>query len=249
MTGRIYVSLSLVAMWLAASPDVNAEEAKPGTQVAQTAKVIVQRDGKEAHVDMRYLLFLPKNYGSSNQKFPLLLFLHGAGERGDDLELVKKHGPPKLVAAKADFPFIVVSPQCAKDQRWNAAELLKLVEHVANTHQVDRRQVYVTGLSMGGSGTWSLLAEYPGKFAAGSPICGRGDTAAVQELAKTPIWAVVGGKDKPELVAFYEAVVPALKAAGGTVKYTLYPDAGHDSWTATYNNPEFYDWLLSHKLP
>jgi predicted peptidase len=249
MQPRIVGFVSFVALSLAAVADLDANDARPGAQIPQSATVTVERDGKEAKIDVRYLLFLPRDHGAQDQKFPLLLFLHGAGERGDDIELVKKHGPPKLVAAKADFPFIVVSPQCPKDQRWNAQELFKLVEHVANTHQVDQRRMYVTGLSMGGSGTWTLLAEYPGTFAAGSPICGRGDPATIEKLAKTPIWAVIGGKDKPELVASYAAIVPAIKAAGGKVKYTLYPDAGHNSWTETYDNPEFYHWLLSHKLP
>jgi len=232
------------------SVNAYADDAKPGHQVRQTTTVTVEREGQPVKVEMDYWLYLPqKDTAESDQTLPMMLFLHGAGERGDDLDVVKKHGPPKLVAERPKFRFILISPQCPKDDRWHTDELAKLVEHVANTQHVDKKRMYVTGLSMGGSGTWSLLASYPGTFAAGIPICGRGDLATVDMLVKTPIWAVVGGKDRPELVAGNEAIVEALKKAGGTIKFTLYPDAGHDSWTETYNNPEYFTWLLSNKLP
>lgn len=229
------------------APQGRADEPRAGKQVAQTTTVTVERDGKPQQVELRYWLFLPQSYDKQQGKLPLLLFLHGAGERGTDLEAVKKHGPPLLVEKQPDFGFIVVSPQCPKDTRWNSAEMVKLVEHVANTYRVDRQRMYVTGLSMGGSGTWSLLAEQPGLFAAGIPICGRGDLASVPQLAKTPIWAVIGGKDKADLVAQNQALVTALEKAGGKIKFTLYPEAGHNSWTETYNNPAVYEWLLEQK--
>jgi predicted peptidase len=224
-----------------------AADAKPGEQVAQATKVTVERDGKPAEVEMRYLLYLPVDYGKSDEKVPLLLFLHGSGERGADLEVVKKHGPPKLVSEGKNFPFVLVSPQCPADSRWNADELAKLVEHVANTLRVDHKRLYVTGLSMGGSGTWSLLAAHPDLFAAAMPICGRGDMAALDQYAKTPIWAVVGGKDRAETVASMRDITAALEKAGAEGKFTLKPEAGHDVWTETYANPEVYTWLLKHK--
>ena len=229
------------------SANGRAEEPQPGRQVAQSVTVTVEHDGKPAQVQMRYLLFVPESYSDQQGKLPLMLFLHGSGERGSDLEAVKKHGPPMLVEKQPDFRFIVVSPQCPKDMRWNADELVKLVEHVANTLRVDRQRMYITGLSMGGSGTWSLLAEHPGLFAAGVPICGRGELANAEKLAKTPLWAVIGGKDKPELVAGNKELVAAIEKAGGKIKFTLYPEAGHNSWTETYNNPAVYDWLLQQK--
>jgi predicted peptidase len=157
----------------------SAESPAPGKQVAMQTAVRIKSEEGERETTIRYLLALPADYDKNpSQKWPLVLFLHGSGERGDELEKVKIHGPPKLVAAGKDFPFVLVSPQCESGNRWNPQELAKLVEHLANTFRIDRQRLYVTGLSMGGAGTWSLVAEYPGMFAAAIPICGRGDLAA-----------------------------------------------------------------------
>ncbi|MEX2175344.1 MAG: alpha/beta hydrolase-fold protein [Pirellulaceae bacterium] len=235
----LLITASLVCQTEANSP-------VPGKQVAQTATIrLTADDGSTRETKLHYLLFLPVGYSADEaQKWPLLLFLHGSGERGDDLELVKKHGPPKLVETKPDFPFVVVSPQCPKETRWNPHELAKLVDSLSNTLRIDKTRRYVTGLSMGGSGSWSLLAEYPGLFAAAVPICGRGETAAVEKMTKTPLWVFIGAKDKPELVAANESLVAALKKAGGNVQYTVYPEVGHDSWTQTYDDPRVWQWLL-----
>jgi predicted peptidase len=201
-------------------------------------------------VTSRFWLSLPAGYDKdAKQRWPLLLFLHGSGEKGEDLEKVKIHGPPKLVAAGKDFPFVLVSPQCPSGSRWNSQELTKLVQYAANTYRIDRQRIYVTGLSMGGSGTWSLLAANPGVFAAAMPLCGRGDLEAVEKMAQTPIWVLVGAKDREETVKNCEDMVGALKQAGGEAKLTLYPDLPHDCWTVTYDNPEVYEWLLAHRLP
>ena len=198
-------------------------------------------------VTMKYLLFLPESYGKNDQAWPLMLFLHGARESGSDLNLVKKHGPPKIVETKKDFPFIVVSPQSARGG-WDAAALNALLDDVISQHRVDKDRVYVTGLSMGGFGTWSLAAAHPEKFAAIAPICGGGNAGDAAKLKDLPIWVFHGAKDTVVVPSRSETMVKALKEAGAEqVKYTLYPDAGHDSWTETYNNPEFYDWLLKHK--
>lgn len=221
-------------------------------QVPQVTTVTVKEGDADKQVEMRYLLFLPAAYGSAEQKetkWPLLLFLHGSGERGTDLELVKKHGPPLIVEQRKDFPFVTISPQCPAEKNWNADELAKLVDHAANTLQVDPKRLYVTGLSLGGAGTWDLLAKYPGKFAAAVPICGPGDPAAAEKMKGTPIWVFHGAKDPDVPIAKSEEMVEAIKKAGGNVKFTVYPEAGHDSWTATYANEEVYKWLLEQKLP
>lgn len=227
---------------------------KTGQQTPATAVIeSAAEDGSTKSASLRYLLYLPVEYAADKETtWPLLLFLHGSGERGDDLELVKKHGPPKLVEQEMHqkaWPFITVSPQCPKETRWNAAELAKLVEHVANTHRVDRRRIYVTGLSMGGSGTWSLLAEKPGLFAAAMPICGKGDPALAEKVAKTPVWIFVGRKDKAETVENCGQMEQALQAAGGKAKITYYDDLPHDCWTVTYGNPAVWQWLLEQRLP
>ena len=252
--GRSAAGVAALSVFFAAfSLPLVAADQPEGSQHESQIKVTVTEGGAEREAALRFLIYLPKGYTSqeTTKKWPLLLFLHGAGERGDDLSLVKKHGPPKL-ADSQDFPFVIVSPQCPKETRWNSAELAKLVQSLANTHRIDRQRMYVTGLSMGGSGSWSLLAEYPGLFAAGIPICGKGDVATAEKIAKTPVWVFLGAKDKPELVAANEEMVVAVKMAGGSIQFTVYPDAAHDSWTATYNNPQVYDWLLerrSHQAP
>lgn len=197
-------------------------------------------------VKLKYLLFLPAGYEPSGKEWPLILFLHGSGESGSDLELVKKNGPPKIVETKRDFPFIVVSPQSPR-RGWNPDALAALLDEIIVNYQVDRDRIYLTGLSMGGYGTWTLAAAYPEKFAAIAPICGGGSPEDAARLKDLPIWVFHGAKDQAVPLARSEEMVKAVEDAGGKVKFTVYPDADHDSWTATYDNPELYEWLLAQK--
>jgi predicted peptidase len=248
-TGTLLLAWLLVANWSSLAAGAEAQPA-PGKQVAASTVVkVAGDDGKEREVTLRYWLFLPADYAADEKKlWPLLLFLHGSGERGDDLELVKVHGPPKLIEAKPDFPCVTISPQCPKETRWNAAELAKFVDSVANNLRIDRQRLYVTGLSMGGSGTWSLLAQHPGLFAAAVPICGRGDLTEIEKIAKTPVWVTVGARDRERTVHGNEELVAALRQAGATVGFTLYPHLEHDCWAATYDDPVIWKWLLSQTL-
>jgi len=199
-------------------------------------------------VSANYLLYLPKDYGKDRrQRWPVILFLHGAGERGGDLELVKKHGPPKIVEDKKDFPFIVLSPQCPEGGWWPADFLIPLLDEVAKQYRVDKSRVYLTGLSMGGFGTWALAIEHPDRFAAIAPICGGGDPKLVSRIKHLPVWVFHGAKDPVVPLEKSEMMVKALEEAGGNVKFTAYPEATHDSWTETYDNPELYEWFLSHR--
>jgi predicted peptidase len=200
----------------------------------------------EVKVEMDYLLALPKGYDKQDA-WPLVLFLHGAGERGDNLELVKKHGPPKLIGDGKEFPFIVVSPQCPKDVWWEPIELTALLDQVIKTHKVDEDRIYVTGLSMGGFGTWRLAALTPNRFAAIAPICGGGEEYWARRFSHVPTWAFHGAKDKGVPVERSQKMIDAMKEEGGEPKLTVYPEAEHDSWTETYNNPMFYEWLLAQK--
>jgi predicted peptidase len=209
--------------------------------------------------ELNYLFHLPAEYDPRGAKrWPLILFLHGAGERGTNLSKVAVHGPPKIVRTNANFAFILVSPQCPSGQTWSEETLLGLLDDIIEKHKVDERRVYLTGLSMGGYGTWSLGLKYPKRFAAIAPICGGGDllpillpaTGNQAALKRLPIWAFHGGKDDVVPPTESERLVNALKRAGNTdVKLTVYPEAGHDSWTATYNNPELYEWFLQHQRP
>ncbi|PQO31421.1 phospholipase [Blastopirellula marina] len=196
---------------------------------------------------MDFLLYLPKGY-EQQQKWPLVLFLHGAGERGDDLSLVKKHGPPKLIENGKDFPFIVVSPQCPKGTWWVTEDVVALMKHIMQIHNVDKNRVYITGLSMGGRGTWQVAGAMADEVAAIAPICGPSDVTVVEKIAHLPIWVFHGGKDSAVNISNSEEMVKLLKEKGNEAKFTIYPEAGHDSWTETYDNEELYKWLLSHEL-
>jgi predicted peptidase len=195
-----------------------------------------------------YLLYLPKDYAEGKQAFPLVLFLHGAGERGNDLEKVKIHGLPKLVNEGKDFPFIVVSPQCPDLMLWNTDLLSSLLDEIEANYRVDKNRIYVTGLSMGGHGTWSLALAQPNRFAAIAPVCGWADTTKASLIAHLPIWVFHGAKDNVVPVQASESMVNALNNFGSDVKLTIYPEANHDSWTETYNNEELYIWFLKHSL-
>jgi predicted peptidase len=197
-------------------------------------------------VSMKYLIYLPKDY-DEKAAWPLLLFLHGSGERGDDLDLVKVHGPPKLIEAGKQFPFIVVSPQCPKNHSWEPYQLLALLDEVCEKYKVDKNRIYLTGISMGGFGTWALAAHVPDRFAAIVPICGGGEVANAKRLARIPTWVFHGAKDTTVPLERSQKMVDALKKNGGDPKFTIYPDAEHDSWTQAYDTPELYEWLLQQK--
>lgn len=209
----------------------------------------IQQEKMSKNANLKYLLYLPENYEESKESFPLMLFLHGAGERGDNLARVKRHGPPKLVEKGKKFPFIVISPQCPQRSWWNSDSLSKLLDEVVKQYRVDQNRIYVTGLSMGGYGTWALAAKYPDRFAAIAPICGGGNTKSAEKLKSIPIWVFHGAKDSVVKVRLSEVMVEAIKKAGSkNIKFTVYPNANHDSWTKTYDNPELYKWFLKHNL-
>jgi predicted peptidase len=211
-------------------------------QGEQTAQ-LTERD-MVVRVKTKYLLYLPGKYKQSGKNWPLMLFLHGAGERGNDLEKVKLHGPPKLIAKGKKFPFLVVSPQCPENQWWSSEKLDLLLQEITDKYNIDENRVYVTGLSMGGFGTWDLAIKYPKRFAAIAPICGGGDSSKVAVLKDLPIWVFHGAKDSIVKIEQSQRMVDALKASGSEVKFTIYPETTHDSWTETYKNPELYKWLL-----
>ena len=221
----------------------------------QTAEQFSFKQTLSAKVN--YLLFLPKGYDAKGERrWPLILFLHGAGERGTNVWNVAKHGPPKIATAQPDFPFIVVSPQCPDRQIWSKDQLLALLDDVIARHAVDTNRIYLTGLSMGGYGTWDLGLAHPERFAAIVPICGGGQIIAVllgrgdrwAALQTLGVWAFHGGKDPVVPLEESQRMVDALKKAGvPDVKFTVYPEAGHESWTQAYKNPELYEWLLKHE--
>lgn len=211
-----------------------------------------------AHISTRldYLLHLPAEYDAdAARKWPLILFLHGAGERGSDLNLLKKQGLPRMLVNRPDFPFIVVSPQCPAENWWPTYRdaLMALLKQTLLNHQVDPDRVYLTGLSMGGMGAWYLASEFPNRFAAVAPICGFGHVLfdfpqRIERLKNVPVWAFHGAKDSIIPISETENMVKVLQAVNGNVQFTIYPEADHDSWTETYDNPALYAWFLQHKL-
>jgi predicted peptidase len=212
---------------------------------------------KEFEIELRktiksdYLLYLPEEYGAdTSRRWPLVLFLHGSGERGSDLSLVKRNGPPKLIEQGREFDFIVVAPQCPDFDDWAPGALAALLDSVEKMYRVDPDRVYVTGLSMGGTGTWDIAFAYPNRFAAIVPICGRvhRDHARRVSLIKhLPVWVFHGANDDIVPVKESERIVSLLRNSGANVQFTVYPDAGHDAWTQTYENDELYRWLLQHR--
>jgi len=201
-------------------------------------------------VKLQYLVYLPPTYKDDNKEWPLVLFLHGAGERGYDLNFVNRNGPTKLVEEGKDFPFIMVSPQCPLGQRWDENELSTLLDEIERIYRVDKSREYITGLSMGGEGTWKLIMLEPDRFAAAAPVCGRTGSSYLDacKLKNLPIWVFHGAMD--DVVSLDESVrmVKALEQCGNDVRFTIYPKANHNAWDETYNNEELYKWLLGHSL-
>lgn len=197
-------------------------------------------------IRMEYLLHLPESYHKEKEKqWPLMLFLHGAGERGTDLSKVKKHGPPKLVETDPAFPFILVSPQCPEGERWDHEKLYSFLLNIIDRYRVDRSRIYLTGLSMGGFGTWDLACAHPELFAAIAPICGGGIPFEAKKLADIPVWVFHGEDDTIVPIQRSEEMVAALERAGGNVKFTRYKATGHDSWSRAYAGDELFTWFLS----
>lgn len=208
------------------------------------------------NINVDYLLFLPEGYRDQGAKrWPLILFLHGAGERGTNVWKAATHGPPKYVRSHPEFPFILVTPQCPAGQRWSNDVLLALLDDVIARHAVDTNRLYLTGLSMGGYGTWSLGMSHPEKFAAIAPICGGGEMITLllssydrgEALRSLGVWAFHGARDPVVPLAESERMIEGLKKAGvRDVQLTIDPEAGHDSWTKAYNDPALYEWMLKH---
>jgi len=196
---------------------------------------------------LKYLLYVPET-ATADRPVPLVLFLHGGGEGGNDLQKVKKHGLPKLIAAGKEFPFIVVSPQNPSEtQFWDDQQLFRLLDEVQAAHPVDPSRIYLTGLSRGGYGAWRLAIQDPDRFAALVPISGGGAVPYAKKIKHVPTWVFHGAKDPDIPLSESQRMVDALKSAGGNVRFTIYPEAQHDAWSETYDNPELYEWLLQQR--
>lgn len=197
---------------------------------------------------LRALVHVPPG-DPPTEGWPFVLFLHGAGERGEVVEEVRKHGIPRVVDEDPAFPFVAISPQCPTGRWWVqlVPELIEGLDRAIADHPVDRSRVYLTGLSMGGYGAWRLAALHPDRFAAMVAVCGGGDPATAPNLANLPIKVFHGTADDIVPVGESIRMVRALEALGAPVELVLYEGVGHDSWTRTFADPDLYGWLLAHR--
>lgn len=198
--------------------------------------------------DINYIIKYPENF-DENKKSPTILFLHGAGSRGNDIEKVKNNPFFTITKSHKDFEFAVFAPQCSTNTWFDLFEQLEeFAEFISKQSYVDSEKLYCMGPSMGGYATWQLAMSKPELFAAVVPICGGGMYWNAGRLANMGVWAFHGGKDNVVFCEESKKMVDAVNNCGGTAKLTVYPEAMHDSWTATYENRDVFNWLLKHKL-
>lgn len=196
-------------------------------------------------VTFPYLLSTPDNYDPTVESLPLIVFLHGAGERGTNPEKVKVHGIPKYFDESSPFRVVTLSPQCAEDRIWNtqAYEVKELIDRIVEEYNIDQKAISLTGLSMGGYGTWEMGMSFPGFFAALAPICGGGTSWRAGLLKDTPIRTFHGSDDQSVPIAQTLEMYNAVRACGGNIEITVYSGVGHDSWVNAYEQSDLIEWL------
>ena len=238
---HLSLTLAVLVLVTVASRTLNGGEAKTGF----VHRVLKTDDG-----DAKYVVFVPHDY-KGDKPYPLILFLHGAGETGTDGKKQVKVGlGPAIKRQEKTFGFIAVFPQSEK-RNWRAdsedgQRALKILDQVMKDYKVDPQRVYLTGLSMGGFGTWSLAAAIPDRWAAIAPICGGGDPKTAEKIKHIPCWCFHGDADKVVSVEKSRAMITALKDAGGSPRYDEYPGVDHNSWDRAYATAELYTWFLKH---
>lgn len=264
----LLLPLILMMVGCASAPLAKSIEGTPETAAARFMAIEYENEKGE---EMPYRFLAPRKY-NARKAYPLVLFMHGAGERGADNLKTCIHALPQFSSdyVMQKYPCFVIAPQVPLEESWTKPQLnqilkgasaadpepyrslrlaMEIVEQVRKQYNIDPKRIYITGISMGGFGTWDALWRWPELFAAAAPICGGGDVTKAPLMAKTPLWVFHGAIDPTVPVAKSREMVEAVKAAGGDVKYTEYPGVKHDSWTPTYRNPEFYDWLFAQKKP
>jgi predicted peptidase len=220
-----------------------------------------------------YRLLLPENYDAT-KKYPLIFFLHGSGERGNDNEAQLVHGGKLFLkdSLRKNYPAIVIFPQCPANSFWSNVDIKKnkkeesdlkfqtggkptvamgllqqLVKNIIKNYPVQKKQIYVGGLSMGGMGTFEMVNRNPSLFAAAFPICGGADSAIASKIKRVNWWVFHGAKDDVVLPKYSQQIVDALQKINASVKFTLYPEANHNSWDSAFAEPGLMQWILSNK--
>jgi predicted peptidase len=231
--GVLVVSVSASGSAIPAGPSINR---------------LILHDAAADH--MNYLLYVPKSSGhESTSSWPLILFLHGSEQRGNDPALLQSLDIFSFTQEIGDFPFIVVAPQCPRNLTWSPTMIKQVLDAVEAEIPIDRDRIYLTGFSMGGYGTWQMAAAYPGIFAAIAPLCGLSDLPDVPRLAGLPIWVFHGEKDVNVPIVESKKMVKALKESGADARFTVYPFLAHNIWTMTYRDSRLYLWFLEHSKP
>lgn len=233
----------LIVPWVLNVP-CHGQTPTPGKQVEQ--EFIAKDAGK-----VPFLVYLPPDY-TPGKSLPLMLFLHGRGESDGPLSVVAKWGPPLLASKGESFPFIIISPQCPKEDNWSSetqqARLTELLDSQIQKFGADKNRIYLSGLSMGGSGSWKMISKQPKRFAAVVPICGRGDVADAPTVKDIPIWVFVGDQDRV-FQANVEMTDAIKKAGSSSLRFTTLENIGHNCWSAAYASPDLYAWLTKQSLP
>ena len=269
MTIRLYTVLFvLLTGGLSSNCQVMKREAlsqQAASQAASPEPKAKQEFVEKAYTNARgetmpYLLFVPEGYDKTKQ-YPLVLWLHGGGMRGNDLKLLLSRGNEQGIGylARADnqarYPSFIIAPQCPINRSWGdshseqpTAEMtmvLEILDKVRQDYRVDSHRLYVMGMSLGGYGTWDIITRRPNAFAAAVPICGGGNPSKASLIAKTPIWAFHGDQDQSVNVSESRRMIAALKKAGGQPRYTEYKGVGHDSWVPAFKEPDFLSWIFA----
>jgi predicted peptidase len=193
----------------------------------------------------QYLLYLPSNYyKEKTAEWPLIVYLHGSGDCGN-LEVMMSDSLPKMLETAKELPFIVACPHLSSIRSWKADEVIDFILYFSSKFRVDEKRIYLTGVSWGGTGTWVTICAYPDFFAAAAPVCGLDVRESAAKLIHLPIWVFHGAEDEIYPASVSVGMVEALKSYGANVRFTLYPELGHECWDETYSNPELYEWFLA----
>ncbi|SDF25987.1 prolyl oligopeptidase family serine peptidase [Sporomusa acidovorans] len=220
-----------------------SETIEPSDGFVEKTSAFMYHDQK-----IQYLIIFPAGYTQTTNQWPMILFLHGGSLRGQDLELVKSYGPPWVAEQSANFPFVVLAPQCPEGEDWleKSDILAALLDDVLRKYRIDQERVYLTGTSLGGNGTWYLACQHPEYFAAIAPLA---SNPVIPDnwnkgFLSMPVWAFHGEKDTVLPLKNHEAMISELRKQGGTPRFTVLPDQGHYI-AGVYKNHELYDWFLA----
>ncbi len=253
---------AVVLLWGAIALSQTASQAIEDPKQLFEPREFVGASGKA----LKYRLLKPLNF-NPDKRYPLVIFLHGAGERGSDNTVQLVHGMGEFCkkSRRESYPCYVIAPQCPKDEKWADVDwsqpnvtmpkqisssmqlTFELIDSMVTDAAIDKNRIYMTGLSMGGYGTWDAIARRPDFFAAALPICGGADVTTADKIKHIPIFCFHGEKDGVVVPELSRRMIDALKAAGGDPKYTEYPGVGHDSWTQTYRNEDVLAWLFAQR--